>query len=366
MISDLPKKRLFIAGTIRGGSSVVYNSLNAHSEIMVISEYVHFFRFIYNNYQPLTRNNVKKMLEEMQARLLYRNKIKLDIEQIQDELDLSVYTYANIWDAIMRFFLNKLNKIIAGEDAPNSTDSIPKFLSLFPDAKIIHVYRDPRAVLSSWKKTSRHTVEHLGVLFNCMNNLSRCRYYKSILPKNTYLSVKYEDFIQNPEPEINRLCDFVGVKYEPIMARPEKWNEVFDGVYIKRGSSSFIGEMKKGFDASRINAWKKDIEDWELCLCEWLMKYLLEEFGYELCDNSYDINTIFRGLDSLRNNRYLFRMFSKWLANDQGSDEYPKNPCDPFTWGLPLEMFKKFVDTEDGNKYLKAIEDINKRYPQIL
>jgi len=46
------KKRIMVAGTLRGGSSVVYNALNAHSKIMILGEYVHFFRFIYKHYDP--------------------------------------------------------------------------------------------------------------------------------------------------------------------------------------------------------------------------------------------------------------------------------------------------------------------------
>ena len=358
----LPKSRIYLAGTIRGGSSIVCNSLNAHSEIMVISEYVQFFRFIYENYKPLTKNTVKRMLEEMHTRLYWRNRIEVDIEEIHNDIDCCGYTYGNIWDAIMRFLLKKLRKKIAGEDAPNSADNIPKFLSLFPEGKIIHVYRDPRAVLCSWRRTSRHTVEHLGVLFNCKNNLDKCRYYNRILPNNIYLSVKYEDFILNAEQEVERLCDFIGVRFEPLMVEPDKWNDVFDGVYVKRGSSSFVGEMKRGFDTSRIDAWKENIEDWELCLCEWLLKDIADEFGYGFSSNSYNADTIFRGLDSLRNNRYLFHLFSGWLAKNQGSDEYPKNPRDPKTWGLPLEMFKKFIDTDDGKAYLKSMDEIRKKY----
>ena len=47
MSYELPKGKIYIVGTMRTGSSVITNMLNAHSKIMILGEYIHFFRFIY-------------------------------------------------------------------------------------------------------------------------------------------------------------------------------------------------------------------------------------------------------------------------------------------------------------------------------
>ena len=170
-------KKIFISGTIRGGSSVICNALNAHSEIIIISELIHFFRFVYKYYDPLNENDVRRLLEVMNARIYWRSKAQIDIDYVFQAIKSNGFTYPIIYESILSYFLKKFDKTIAGEDAPNSSDSIGDFVALFPDAKIIHVIRDPRAVLSSWQTTTKHSTSHLGVIFNCMNNFDTCKLY---------------------------------------------------------------------------------------------------------------------------------------------------------------------------------------------
>jgi len=355
-------KKIFISGTIRGGSSVICNALNAHSEIIIISELIHFFRFVYKYYDPLNENDVRRLLEEMNARIYWRSKAQIDIDYVFQAIKSNGFTYPIIYESILSYFLKKFDKTIAGEDAPNSSDSIGDFVALFPDAKIIHVIRDPRAVLSSWQTTTKHSTSHLGVIFNCMNNFDTCKLYNELLPDTVYHSVKYEEFLLEPETQIRKICKFIGVNFEPLMVQPEKWNEMFDGIYMRRGTSSHIGELQEGFDSSRINTWKNKLEEWELCLCELLLKDRMRDFNYEVSNRKFSIDLIRRGIDAIRDNPYVYKLYSGWIANDKGSDSYPSNPRDPHTWGLPGEMYKKFLDTEDGEAYLQEIGIVNDKY----
>ena len=356
------KKCIMVAGTLRGGSSVVYNALNAHSKIMILGEYVHFFRFIYKHYDPLNRINVERLLDEMHARLYWRYRVEIDKDKILSAIDSNGYTYQVVYDAIMTFFLEIMEKDIPGEDAADNWKSIPEFLSLFSDAKVIQVYRDPRAVVASWKKSSRNNTDYMGVLFNCIDNMKSCSYYKKYLSPDVYYCIKYEDMLMSPERIVRELCDFIDEKFEPLMIQPEKWNELFDGVYMKRGWSSHVGEMKEGFDLTRINAWNDSLDDWELCMCETIANDCMKELGYRLSGKKFDTCSALKWIDVVRENQFLYKLFSLWLPLKQGSDAYPSNPRDPYTWGIPLRMKERFVDTDDGKAYLKVMDEIRKKY----
>ena len=363
MKDQLPAGRIFISGTMRGGSSVTSNVLNAHSKILVMGEYVHFFRFIYKHYDPLNRNNVERMLKEMHARLYWRYKVEVEVEDILEDIASVGYTYKNVYDAIMRYYLIKFGKSICGEDAALEWRNIPEFLSIFPDAKVIHVCRDPRSIVASWSKASYHEIDNLVTIFNCIDALDKCIYYKKILPKKNFYYFRYEDLIRKPEVEVSKLCNFLEIEQEPLMLQPEKWDDVFDGVYVKRGWSSHVGVMTKGFDISRVDAWKQSLEDWKLCLCECLAKERLEEFGYELSGRKFDVDTIYKGINTLRNSNLLYKCLSVWLSQNQGFQGPPSDPRDPRTWGMGSKgKKKKFVDSEDGKTYLKVISEIRKSY----
>jgi len=360
---DFPKKRIYISGTMRGGSSVTSNVLNAHSEILVLGEYVHFFRFIYKHYDPLTRRNVERMLKEMHARLYWRYGVEVDVDSILQDIDSSGYTYADVYDSIMRYYLGKFGKSMCGEDAALEWNNIPEFLFLFPEAKVIHVCRDPRSIVASWGKASYHEVDNLVTIFNCIDSLDKCKYYEKVLRKENFYYFRYEDLIRKPEEEVGKICNFLGIELEPLMLQPERWNEVFDGTYVKRGWSSHVGTMKSGFDISRIDAWKESLDDWRLCLCEWLAKDRLEDFGYELSGKKFDIDTIYKGINTVRESHFLHKCLSGWLSLNQGIMGYPNDPRNPYTWGMGQKAKKKkFVDFEEGRSYLKELEKIKKQY----
>ena len=362
MSCKTPKSRVLVSGTMRGGSSLVSNVLNAHSEIMVLGEYVHFFRFIYDCYNPLNRKSIGKMLDEMHARLFYRYKVSIDKNSILKDIDTNGYTYTSVYDSITRYYSKKLGKQIAGEDAALNWTTIPDYLKLFPDAKVIQIIRDPRSVLASWHKASYQKVNYLDAIFNCIDNMDKCSYYSKVFPNTTYIYVKYEDIINNPEKVARRFCELIGIEFESIMIKPDKWDDIFDGVYVKRGWSSHVGKMTKGFDSSRMDAWKESLEDWELCLCELLAKDRLMKFGYELSGKLFDGETVFKAIDKLRSTPFLHKRFLGWLTSNQGAEGYPDNPRDPSTWGATEKNKELFLNTEDGKAYLKAIEEIRNKY----
>ena len=58
----LPK--LFVTGTMRTGGSLLQNILSAHPKILLLSERVHFFRFVYERYNPLNKESLDYLLNE--------------------------------------------------------------------------------------------------------------------------------------------------------------------------------------------------------------------------------------------------------------------------------------------------------------
>ena len=120
--------------------------------------------------------------------------------------------------------------------------------------------------------------------------------------------------------------------------------------------------MTKGFDSSRMGAWKDSLEDWELCLCEYLAKDRLNEFNYELSDNKFTAGDIHKGLDALRKSPYLYKRFLTWFTSNQGGEGNPDDARDLGTWGSTEKNKELFIHTEDGKAYIKAMEEIKNKY----
>lgn len=357
MVQDLPRGKLLISGTMRGGSSLVSNILNAHSEVLVVSEYIHFFRFLYRKSEPVTESSIKQSLEEMRLRLFYRYDIPLDSSTIFADVIASGISYQNLYNAILRHLLNQTGKLIGGEDAALNWTTIPEYFRLFPEGKVVQIVRDPRAVLASWHKLSYQKVGYLDAIFNCIDNMDKCLTYQSLYSDKDYMSVRYEDVVGQPEVISKKLCEFLEIEFQPLMIAPKQWDSVFDGVLIKRGWSSHTGSMKnRGFDESRLTAWESILEDWELCLCEHLVNDRLCKFGYEFSGKMFTQPDFMKGIDYLRNDPFLAKRYMKWFLSNEGSEGHIDDPTDPFSWGATGENKSKFVDTPKGKAFLKELE----------
>lgn len=356
------EQRIFITGTMRTGSSLVSNALSVHSKILILSDRVHFFRFIYKRYDPLNENNIHKMLLHQKARLYYRFGVNLDVNTILKNIKGRKFTYSVIYDEIMKYYLRRTDKEIWGDDPALQWREIPLFLKLFPYGKVIHFFRDPRAVLVSWKKSSGLPNNgYLNSLFNSIDSLKFVKKLSDSLSAESYFPLKYEDLVSNPEKWIKKLCEFLNIDFEKAMLQPEKWESILKETPVELGKSSFDGTVV-GFSPKRANRWKEVIENWELCLVESLAGTLLIDHGYNLTKKKFSASDFALALEKIKQNDFLLKQLYKYLVRNEGTNKYPTEPTDYRNWGAPNDPSKWFKDTPQAKEYLKEVKKINEKF----
>lgn len=356
------KQRIFMTGTMLTGSSLLSNSLSVHSKILILSDNVHFFRFIYGRYEPLNERNVHKMLLHQRARLYHRFEVELDVEGILASIKNRGFTYDVIYDESMNYYLRGTNKEIWGDDPTLQWREIPVFLKIFPQGKVIHILRDPRAVVTSNKKVTVTTNNgYLNAIFNGIDSLNYASRLKASLSPESYFCLRYEDVATNPEVWIKKLCDFLEVNFETAMLQPEKWEGMLDDKLVTLGRSSFDGKTVVGFSPERASRWKNIIEKWELCLVESIAGDILTRHGYELTGNNFSSSDFARALAEIKKNDVVFKNFINYMQTGEGSNQFPLDPTDYRSWGVSITK-NLFKDTPMAKAYLEEMEEINKRF----
>ena len=242
---------IFIIGHWRSGTTLLHNILCKNNK----------FGF-FNTYNSLFINNIyssilfKTLMKYTMPKERPSDKIKLDVELPQeDEFAISNYTnishynffffpndYKKFYSEAIRFeknneklWLNKysdiLNRIFhyTGKPKlivknPSNTARIKSLLKKYPNAKFIHIYRNPIFVyLSTFKFFSElfpsvnlqnidnETLKKL-IIYNYKEIYRDYYKYKSLIPKGNLIELKFEDFRKNPSIYLKDIYKTIGIE----------------------------------------------------------------------------------------------------------------------------------------------------------
>ena len=151
------------------------------------------------------------------------------------------------------------------------------FDQLFPDAQLIQVIRDPRAVFASFKNrimnnSGSHTKAHR--LPRSWNRSAR-QVPRLRRDPSRFLVVRYEDLIKSPRAVLETICRFGGFDYCESMLEPTRAGNSW------LGNSAFY-QAFKGISAAPAEHWKDCLTEDEIWWIELHCRQGMELAGYPL------------------------------------------------------------------------------------
>ena len=180
------------------------------------------------------------MIHHLRIRLKYRRNFDLDADFVISNILKRQTSYRVCYQEIMNYLADKTDKPCWGEYVTLGWRSIPDYLEMYPNAKVIHIYRDIRAVVSSFgRMTNMPNNLYLQAIFNWIDSVNYIKDYSNTLPKNQYYVLKFEEIHRNPESKIKELCEFLEISFENAMIEPERWDGLFDKNFVDANISSY-------------------------------------------------------------------------------------------------------------------------------
>ena len=189
-------KPIFVVGMPRSGTTMTEQIIAAHSQAGGVGELTRITHMFRNLAGP---RGLPHVLEKM---------TELGPER---------------WKDIPLQYLNLLNTL--APDASRTVDKMPhNFLYLgfihlcFPKAQIIHCKRNPldnfiSAFQHPLDTFHRYSYDQLAFGEYYVNYLRLMDHWKSVFPESIYES-QYEMLTQNPETEVRKMLDFLGLPWE--------------------------------------------------------------------------------------------------------------------------------------------------------
>jgi hypothetical protein len=208
---------LFIVGCPRSGTTLLQRMLDTHPEMAIAPE-THFIRRFW-----VRRDEYGDLRDEEAFGRLVSD--VLSIPEVADmRLNTDVFRTATariersvpaLFALLLESFRAQRDAKLVGEKTPNHLLYMETLQRFFPGCRFIHIIRDPRAVVASWRNvpwSSGSTRSDTHVWRRYIRSA-----WKQRLRGGALHVVRYESLVTAPEATLRRICRFVGLDFSPAM-----------------------------------------------------------------------------------------------------------------------------------------------------
>ncbi|MEE2954232.1 MAG: sulfotransferase [Bacteroidota bacterium] len=283
---------IFIVGMPRSGTKLIREILNRNENIFIPKSESIFIPYLIKKYGAIpdftSVNNRKKIINDLR-KSTYCYNMSITKTQLYSKSFVEVLK-SNCWAIIFRYILNNLvnnnkNKVLFGDKTPSYINHLELLSKIYPNAKILHITRDPRdQALSSrniWKKNLYRNAQRWR------DSIVKCR--KSAKKyKINYLEIKYEHLINSPELIMQKVCNYVGCTYTKSML-------VFKGPIESFGDANELYINK-----NNLNKFLIHLTDCQIKMIEELTLDVMSSLDYKTVHKNISI----RRLNILENSIY--------------------------------------------------------------
>jgi len=300
----LRTRHVFIVGVSRSGTTLMMKTLNTSDEVAISNEN-HFLghllpwegaRHQFRRFGDLRNDeNVHRLVDFIYSGAFAKSSRlrglsrhwrwiikKVGRDDLQHRILDSDRTERALFEIMMQVYAE--GRPVIGEKTPAHVRYVPTIMAWFPDARVIHMLRDPRAVfVSELRRRKREAVtvpykqlSRIGFLFKLFimlettlawrESATLLKKYRRLYPDRYYL-LRFEDLVSEPEPHIRALCAYLGISFQ---------QELLNQIVVSKGFQA----GQSGFDAQAAQRWQKHIDPWIERWYSFWFESDLKSFGY--------------------------------------------------------------------------------------
>lgn len=268
---------IFVGGSPRSGTTLVQNMLDCHPEVLGGPEFLHL-------------PDIIALGKKLHA--------SIDREWIDLFCD-----HETVDRMLRRLCLDLLLPLADRMQAPRLSEKtpenvlvFPELARLFPNARFIHVVRDPRAIVASLlqvgerarrkgRKPAPFTADVDAAIRRVRRSLEKGAQAVREHPERV-LTVRYEDVVENPERETRRICDFLGLQWTPAMCTPGHQPHLGEAAITEKSDELWYDRRSyyRNPDPSNQDKWRRQLTGFDhlAVIRAFRDDARVREFGYAL------------------------------------------------------------------------------------
>lgn len=275
---------IFIVGANRSGTTLLRLLLNAHSEIAIPDEINYFYGFtgMEVSYEQWDEPQLSPaQYVAFVDRFLSSNQAKvseLDLSAVRAEILSAPQDFRRPYDVLLTRWAAHYGKARWGEKTPGNIYHSNILIDMFPDARFIHVVRDPRGGVASMQRVSFFGAD---ATFNALNRHKIMTHGRDWLaravPAAQRMEVRYEDLVGAPQRTLEQVCTFVGAAFEPEMLR---FHQNADHFMLHEAAATYNRTATRPISSTEAEKWRAQLNDTEIAIIERVCGDEMAEFGY--------------------------------------------------------------------------------------
>jgi hypothetical protein len=234
--------------------------------------------YFYNQYGDLDNpENFERCLATM---LVYKRllPVKLDAEKLRRDFQQGEKSYPRLFALIGEQYAQRIGRPRWGDKSLNTERYADPIFEAYPNARILHILRDPRdryaSAIARWKVSRGGAGAGSAVWLSSLRLAERnCAKY----PDRTMI-VRYETLAARPEETLRAICAFIGEEYTPLMLTMKGAEQFAD-----EGGNSSYGQFEAGTISTRsIGRYRKILSPRQIAFMQKAIGERMTAFGYEL------------------------------------------------------------------------------------
>jgi hypothetical protein len=202
---------IIIGGAPRSGTTLLQNMLDCHAEVLGGPEFLHLPDIIE------LRKKLRTSLDRKWINLI------CSYEDVDNRIREMI-------EGFLISFANKQNTRLLSEKTPESVLVFSELAEVLPDARFIHVVRDPRATIASLLEVGKKAKQKGKTPPAQTRNINAAiKAVKKSLEEglgaiekvpDRLLTIRYEDLASEPEAVTKKVCSFLQIEWQPEMCAP--------------------------------------------------------------------------------------------------------------------------------------------------
>jgi hypothetical protein len=264
---------LFVVGFPRSGTTLMQYLLNDHPDQAVAPE-THFLSRHWrdNRHRDLTDPTDREAFWTEFTSSPWFPDLGLDARAFADSAPPGTFdSFGALFAGLLAAYADRTGKPRIGEKTPHHYQYLSTLFEWFPDARVIFMVRDPRAVTASYLTVDQSWAADADAF------AIAARWARHVAQLNKWRAdprvhvVPYEQFVRDPSGELGRILSFAGLRDETaaILSRqPTQKRET--------GSLRVYTQVSD----ENIDAWRGRLSRAQVGVVEGLTRSHMRAFGY--------------------------------------------------------------------------------------